>query len=88
METPEQRRDAFLAALFAAGGTKLGERALAQPDTPHTIAAYEVLPGYPRRSVREAVDAAIADHQVDVTDLITWTPEPIEEVGDSESGDD
>lgn len=75
--TPEERRDAALAEIIAEGLVVVGEPTpLADPATPHTVAAYAITVGDPTYRTRSRLDRVQAATQADVAGLIPWTPEP------------
>lgn len=85
MQTPEERRDDAVAAVIAAGGVVRGSQPMAEPEDPHTVVAYQVLAGSPSSRVRDAVEAVRAETETNLTGLIPWAPEHVEEVVEDES---
>ncbi|PRZ15131.1 hypothetical protein [Nesterenkonia sandarakina] len=84
MQTPEERRDEAVAAVIAAGGVVRGSQPMAHPDDPHTVVAYRVLAGSPSNRVRDAVEAVRAETETNLTGLVPWAPEYVEEVEEDE----
>lgn len=92
--TPEERRDAVVAAVLAAGGVVRSVVALATPDEPWTVVAYRVEAGAPTAAAAVALTQLRADTEVDASGLVPATPAPTipdpldEEPEDEESEDE
>jgi len=79
-QSPESRRDQAVADIIGVGGMILGFEPLADPDDPHTVAAYRIRAGASSPEVLTALAAVQADTEVDMAGLVPWTPEPVEDV--------
>lgn len=76
--TPEEARDAAVAAVIEAGGVVMSATPMAHEDDPHTVAAYHLDVSIPTHSVAAAVQAVQTDTEVDMASLVPWTPEPVD----------
>ncbi|MEO2133391.1 hypothetical protein [Microbacterium sp.] len=79
-DSPEDRRDAVIAEVVAAGGVVLATAPLATAEDPHTVAAYRLSLGSPDLTTRAALAAIRARTSSDLADLVDWTPAPEPEV--------
>ena len=89
--TPEEARDAAVAAVIEAGGLVMSATPMAHEDDPHTVVAYHLEVSIPTNGVAAAVQAVQTDTEVDRAGLVPWTPEPVdkgvEEVTPGEGSD-
>lgn len=83
--SPEEKRDATIAAVLAAGGVVLACEPLAQASDPHTVVAYRIRAGARTLEALQAVRAVQADTEIVAAGLIPWQPLP---TGEEEGGEE
>ncbi len=71
-QTPEQRRDATVAAILAAGGQIITTTPLADPADTSTVVAYRIAAAATSYPERDALAAIQADTETDMTGLVPW----------------
>lgn len=72
MATPEERRDAAIGEVIAAGGSILSVAPLATPDTPHVVAAYRLTVGSSDLATHVALSAVRRETEASPLGLIGW----------------
>ncbi|MGC5248492.1 hypothetical protein ACPXB3_16395 [Gordonia sp. DT219] len=83
MDTPQERLDAAVAAVQAAGGTVRSVTPLADPADVHTVVAHWIDITSPDRDTDVAVRAALAEVSVPTAGLVPWVdPTPPADVED------
>lgn len=75
----EEKRDATIVAVDAAGGAVISAEPLAEAADPHVVAAYRLRVGARTPEALQAVRVVQADTEISAAGLVPWQPLPIEE---------
>jgi len=78
LDSPEERRDAAVAQIIAAGGSILAITPLATVADPATIVAYQVDAAASDMQVLTALKAVKTETEVDLTGLVPWVDPSLE----------
>jgi len=71
----EQVRDETIDRIIAVGGVVAGSTALAHPDSPTLVVAYQIHAGAPDPTVAEALAVIRGETETDLTGLVPAVPE-------------
>ena len=77
--SPEEKRDATIVAVEAAGGVILAAEPLAEAADPYVVVAYRLRVGARTLEALRAVQAVQADTEISAAGLVLWQPLPPDE---------